>query len=378
MIKGWLYTENSSARKEAELFSDEQSFRLTSSESEPVSGSISELEISQRVGNIPRKITFPDRSLFETAENDAVDSLLSSSGHKSRHVGMLHIFESCWQWVAIALVATLAVGFSTVYWGMPYASKKIAYSMPVAVTAAISDQTLALLDKSILEESKLDPDKQNAIREHFKEKLLTLQNEGFEYELHFRDMPKIPNAFALPSGDIIITDRLVQLADSQEEIDSVLLHEIGHVVHRHGLQRVLHSSFVTFALVLASGDITAINSLAAAIPIFLLESHYSRENETESDVYAFEHMINAGIDPIYFSTIMDKMIKYSLVEDKVDDGNEPDHESSSKKNTSNEEVMKDKADAEEQFKYFSSHPLSQERIELAKKYSEKFSRQISR
>jgi Zn-dependent protease with chaperone function len=118
--------------------------------------------------------------------------------------------------------------------------------------------------------------------------------------------------------------------------------------------------------------------LAAAIPIFLLESHYSRENETESDVYAFEHMINAGIDPIYFSTIMDKMIKYSPVEDEVDDGNEPDHELNSKKDTSNEEVVKDKADVEEQFKYFSSHPPSQERIELAKKYSEKFNRQISR
>lgn len=372
MIKGWLYKNHSSARCQAELFSDGKSFRVTSVESDPVSGSIQDLKISQRVGNIPRKLTLPDQSLFETDNNDAVDSLLNSSGHGSRRASVLHILETRWQWIAVALVATLAIVFSTVYWGMPFASKKIAYSMPIAVNEVISSQTLAILDKSILEESKLPEERQQAIRQHFEDKLLALQNENFNYQLHFRDMPKVPNAFALPSGDIIITDRLVELADNQEEIDSVLLHEIGHVVHRHGLQRVLHSSFLTLVIIMISGDVTAVNNLLVAIPAFLLESHYSRENESESDIYAFERMIEAGIDPIYFSTIMDKMSKYSPREDEE----EGDASSDDKTDAHEDEKAKEDADAESKFKYFSSHPPSQERIDLAKEYSEKFKHQV--
>jgi predicted Zn-dependent protease len=36
----------------------------------------------------------------------------------------------------------------------------------------------------------------------------------------------------------------------------------------------------------------------------LLENHYSRENESDADRYAFERMIQAGIDPAHFSRIM--------------------------------------------------------------------------
>lgn len=366
MIAGWLYKNHSSARCQAELFSDGKSFRITSQDGEPISGSIQDLRISQRVGSIPRKLTLPDQSLFETNDNDAIDSLLASSGHSSRRAGLLHILETRWQWITVALVATLAIGFSTIYWGMPYASKKIAYAMPVSVNEIISGQTLDILDNSILEESTLPLERQQTIRKHFEDKLLALQSEGFNYRLHFRDMPKVPNAFALPSGDIVITDSLVELADNQEEIDSVLLHEIGHVVHRHGLQRVLHSSFLTVAIIMVSGDVTAVNNLAVAIPTFLLESHYSRENETESDVYAFERMIEAGIDPIYFSTIMDKMSKYLPKDDEDGEDAEADNEA----NASNEDVAK--KETESQFKYFSTHPPSQERIDLAKEYSEKF------
>jgi|GEM_PF-1479320 len=56
------------------------------------------------------------------------------------------------------------------------------------------------------------------------------------YQLRFREMPgwdddtQIANAFALPSGDILVTDRLMEMAGKPEELDAILLHEIGHVV----------------------------------------------------------------------------------------------------------------------------------------------------
>ena len=41
------------------------------------------------------------------------------------------------------------------------------------------------------------------------------------------------NALALPSGIVIMTDDLVALAKSDDEIGAVMAHELGHVRGRH-------------------------------------------------------------------------------------------------------------------------------------------------
>ena len=359
MIKGWLYPVDSSARSAAGLSADGDRYTITIEGYAPLTGSTRDLVVSQRVGNIPRKITLPDSSLFETVDNDAVDSLLAATGHDAHRAGILHILESRWQWIALALLATLLTGFAAVRWGMPWASKELAFAMPAKATEIISEQTLDLLDQAIFEESSLPEEEQQRIRQHFETALLPLQNGDFNYQLHFRQMSDIPNAFALPAGDIVITDRLIELADSQAEIDSVLLHEIGHVVHRHGLQQVLHSSFLTIAIIMISGDVTATGNIAVALPVFLLESHYSRDNESEADHYAFERMMEAGIDPAHFGTIMEK-ISSTPGDDAKD-----------------KEPGSDEKDEEDLLKYLSTHPTTPERILQAKRYSQAFRRGLS-
>ena len=55
-------------------------------------------------------------------------------------------------------------------------------------------------------------------------------DDGHVYQLEFRHGGYIDaNAFALPSGIIVMTDELVELAKSDDELISVLAHEIGHV-----------------------------------------------------------------------------------------------------------------------------------------------------
>ena len=130
MITGWLYPVDSSARSEAGLSANGDRFTVTCDRQAPVTGSILALVVSQRVGNIPRKITLPDKSLFETTDNDAVDALLAATGHHAQRAGILHSLESRWQWIALALLATLLTGFATVRWGMPWASKELAFAMP--------------------------------------------------------------------------------------------------------------------------------------------------------------------------------------------------------------------------------------------------------
>ena len=361
MIKGWWYPSDSSARRDAELSSDGTLYTITPNQNPPISGHLLQLEISQRVGNIPRKITLPDRSLFETTDNDAVDALVLRSGHHARHSGVLYQLETKWPWIGGALLATVFTVFAAVRWGIPWASNEIAYSLPLSVNEMISRQTLEVLDEIILEDSQLPDAQQQSIREHFDKDLLPLQDESFPYRLHFRSMQGIANAFALPSGDIIITDRLIEIAANQQEIDSVLLHEIGHVVHRHGMRQILHSSFITIAIIMISGDVTAVNNLAIALPVFLLENHYSRENESDADRYAFERMMQAGIDPIHFSRIMARISQEAdekTAKDGAVPGKKPDAEPAD--------------DSDSLLKYLSTHPPTPERMRQAENYSIKW------
>ena len=55
------------------------------------SAAFGSLDISPRVGSIPRRIEFPDGSLFETTDNDAIDGLLFANGR--RRAGFVHSLE---------------------------------------------------------------------------------------------------------------------------------------------------------------------------------------------------------------------------------------------------------------------------------------------
>jgi len=64
------------------------------------------------------------------------------------------------------------------------------------------------------------------------------------------------------------------MAEKPEELDAILLHEIGHVVNRHGMRQVIQLSALTILLILVVGDVGAVEEWTLALPGFLLESNY--------------------------------------------------------------------------------------------------------
>jgi Zn-dependent protease with chaperone function len=71
---------------------------------------------------------------------------------------------------------------------------------------------------------------------------LSRQLVGTPYEFNFWVEPADQiNAFAFPGGNIVVYSKLVDQADSNDEIAGVLGHEIGHVIHRHHLRHLIYS-----------------------------------------------------------------------------------------------------------------------------------------
>ncbi len=352
-IEGVWFPSGSSKRVAARLLISSAGYILKAEGRQPVEGRFDRLEISNRIGNIPRKIILPDQSVFETVVNDEIDHWISGQG-KANEGGWIHRLESRWRWIAIALVAVVITVYSGARWGLPWVSQVAARHMPQTIVESISDGSLDFLDATIFDPSGISEHQQARLTQRFN--LLRADDSEHQYVLLFRKLG-VPNALALPSGDLLVTDKFAELATG-EEFDAVMLHEIGHVEKRHGLQQLVRSSLVSFVIAMFVGDPSGVGELVVALPTFLLQSHYSRKHEAEADEFAFDAMIEKSIDPIHFATIMEKMENFKPEDVVIEDsGNGQGHDPDTGEGLSG---------------YLSSHPATIDRINKAKQYSRQF------
>lgn len=289
-----------------------------------------DLNISPQLGNTVRSIHLPNGAKCETTAHQQINQLENkySRSFFSKH---LHSLESRWHYVLIASVIVAGFTWGMIVYGIPSLAKTVAYALPVSVDEKLTEGTLAILDERLLNATELDQHIQQRLREKFSIMLENIQDDH-SYQLLFRRGVGA-NAFALPSGHIVVTDELVEVAEHDDEILAVLAHEIGHVVYEHGLRSVLQSSAVALLLTAVTGDIGSASGFAAAMPIILLETNYSRKFELEADRYALDYMQTYNIDTKHFATILQKI-------------------------TGEDEEHGDNA-----FSYLSTHPATRERIQ---------------
>lgn len=99
------------------------------------------------------------------------------------------------------------------------------------------------------------------------------------------------NAVALPGGQVLLFDGLVQAAESPEELAGVLGHEVGHVRERHVMTAILRQFGLS---ILLSGANTTVGDTAFG----LAAMGYSRDAEREADEFARERMAESNVSPL--------------------------------------------------------------------------------
>jgi predicted Zn-dependent protease len=164
------------------------------------------------------------------------------------------------------------------------------------------------MDRYILKDTLIPKERQQEISKRF----LSLNDDNSLY-LHFRRGIGI-NAFALPSGDIVISDELIKFSNGDMDmIYGVLAHEKGHVVHKHSMQLIIKASMVSAIIAYFTGDIS---SIVASLSTSILNANYTREFEKEADAYAKKNMLKNGIDPKHLANFFIKMSKKYKNSDK--------------------------------------------------------------
>ena len=122
------------------------------------------------------------------------------------------------------------------------------------------------------------------------------------------------NAFALPGGFVYINRGIIELADNESELASVLAHEISHVSERHGVEQVEKAQKIGLGLSLldlvfgrtrgAVENLTALGANLFAQGIFF---KYGREAEREADRVGVDILRRSGIDPRGMVTLFESM-----------------------------------------------------------------------
>jgi Zn-dependent protease with chaperone function len=305
-IGGAYYDGKTSRRAEVRITLDRAGVLHISGSNGELNYPLSQLRVMPRVGNTPRSIYLPDGAKCETPDNDAIDAFLRQRG-TGRWQAFVHALESRLLYVLPTVALTVLVLWALVQYGVPALAKHLAFALPESVDAQLGAGGLAALDRSFFSPSALDPSRQRQLRALFARMTQGL-DDRHRYRLEFRRGKTVgANAFALPSGIIVVTDELVALAHNDNEIAAVLAHEIGHVVHRHALRRMLQDSAVVLVIASVTGDVSSVSSLAATVPTLLVEAKYSRAFEREADGFALDYLRAHDIPPRYFADILRRL-----------------------------------------------------------------------
>jgi predicted Zn-dependent protease len=143
----------------------------------------------------------------------------------------------------------------------------------------VGNQILAALDRQLAAEGRSNP---------------------YRHDFHFTLLadPRTVNAFALPGGQVFITQALYDALETHGQLAGVLGHEIGHVIERHGNKRMAKEQMfqgLAAAGGVAGGDAQSARMAQAVAQMVSMK--YGREDELESDKWGVRLMAMAGYDP---------------------------------------------------------------------------------
>ncbi|HEY7040736.1 MAG TPA: M48 family metallopeptidase [Methylomirabilota bacterium] len=126
----------------------------------------------------------------------------------------------------------------------------------------------------------------------------------YQWEFKLIADDKQANAFALPGGKVAVYTGILPITRDEAGLAAVLGHEIGHVVARHGGERLSQQMGVQtvtqIAAGMASSNPATVQLVAAALGAgaqYGVLLPWSRQQESEADHIGIILMAKAGYDP---------------------------------------------------------------------------------
>lgn len=137
------------------------------------------------------------------------------------------------------------------------------------------------------------------------------KDSPWKFKFHVLADTSTVNAFALPGGQIFITQGLLDKLETEAQLSGVLAHEMGHVIERHAAQQMAKQELGQwFMIAVGTGasdqDYGGYNPvLIAGIVNEMLQLRYGRKDESQADIWGIKLTSKVGLDPSAMIQVME-------------------------------------------------------------------------
>jgi len=230
-----------------------------------------------------------------------------------------------------AALGVLAVGALMYFWGIPAAAKVVAARVPVSWEESLGRN---IVDQFATGEMRCtDPEVGRMIAD-MTARLTAATPSPYTFRVAVVRAPVV-NAFAVPGGNVVVFQGLIEQTRRPEELAGVLAHEFQHIIQKHTTRMLLQKTTTGLMLSAMTGDLSGAVAFGASAAHTLGTLRYNRAMEEEADVEGIKMLAAAGLDPA-------AMIDFF-------------------------ETLKKKSGAEPEYlAYLSSHPSTEQRIATLK------------
>lgn len=145
-----------------------------------------------------------------------------------------------------------------------------------------------------------------AILDPIAQQIKRVADPQYDFPFHFLLVhEKQPNAFAVPGGNVYVTDSLIKFVKNREELAGVLCHETSHDIHHDVINNMAKDrraqttatiGAIAAQLIFGSRAANMVGSLAN-IGLTAVTQGYSREVESAADHKGAQTCAQAGSNP---------------------------------------------------------------------------------
>lgn len=251
--------------------------------------------------------TYPVQTI-EVNERELADKLESAMQEREKSWLKRTLNKNVMGMVRVLAVFVIAI-VAAYFWLVPFLADKLAKKVPVSYEEKLGDGIYDALKTGFV----IDAVKTAYINDFFKEL-------KFETPYNIRITvvnENIPNAFAMPGGNIVVYDKILAGMDGYEDLAALLAHEFTHVNERHTTRALFRQMASSLLLSIILGDVGTIGNAIISNADNLKGLSYSRSLEKEADLKGLELLSERKIDCNGFVNL------FSLLQKEVDDHGGP-------------------------------------------------------
>jgi len=132
--------------------------------------------------------------------------------------------------------------------------------------------------------------------------LLLHAHRRLPYSFHLVPNRAMINAFSLPSGPVFVGEGLLGLMISEDQLATVIVHEVEHIDHYHCVERVQIEAR------LRNLRLDVVGALVQ-IPLTVWEAGYNKDEELEADREGMRLAVLSGYSPYGAVTLFEKFAR---------------------------------------------------------------------